>query len=323
MTLNQRTYLLLTALTFLVPTLFPATKDYAPGIAILLGALYTGLIGNPYRETTSKIVSPLLGLVIVGLGFGMNLPAVLQAGGNGFIYTIIGIAMGLSLGILLGKKLHLTRDTTLLISVGTSICGGSAIAAVAPVLKAKANDIALATATVFILNGIALLLFPAIGHALELDQTQFGTWAALAIHDTSSVVGASMAYGTEALEIGTTIKMARALWIVPVACLIGFLIRKDDPTGPKAKVRVPWFIPTFLLAAVVTTFKDTLHIDPKGLAIISSVSKSIMVTTLFLIGTNLDIRKVKEVGIKPLIHGVVLWFILATIWLSAIYFKIV
>lgn len=306
---------------FIVPWIFPRLGNYAPGAAILAGACCAFAFGNPFREVTAKAVSPLLGAAIVGMGFGMNLPAVLKAGASGFFYTVLGISAGLGIGILLGKKLKLGRDTMMLISVGTSICGGSAIAAAAPVLKAKAHDIALATATVFILNGVALLVFPPLGHWLGFNETQFGTWAALAIHDTSSVVGASMQYGETALEVGTTVKLARALWIVPVALFIAFLVRKDNQGGEgKTKVKVPWFIPGFLLAAMFVTWVP--GVSDAGL-FLQTLSKHLMVLTLFLIGANLSVDKIRELGIRPFLHGVILWVILATAWGAAIHFQLV
>ncbi len=318
---NQVVFIVLSIAAFAVPWIFPAVSNYAPGAAILIGAVYISCFGNPFVEYTTKIVSPMLGAAIVGMGCGMNLPSVLKAGAGGFIYTIIGISMGLTLGFWLGKKLKLSRDSYMLISVGTSICGGSAIAAAAPVLKAKSHDIALATATVFILNGIALLIFPPLGKWMNFDQTQFGTWAALAIHDTSSVVGASMQYGQQALEVGTTIKLARALWIVPVALFISFMVRKDDPENSgKAKVKVPWFIPGFIIAAMVVTWIPATR---EAGHFLQQMAKYLMVLTLFFIGSNLNLKKVKELGIRPLLHGVILWIILGSVWGAAIYFKIV
>lgn len=316
-TMNQVEFAVLSAAFFVVPWIFPQLNNYAPGAAILAGAAYVFAFGNPFATYTAQWVSPMLGAAIVGMGFGMNLPAVLKAGGSGFIYTVIGISMGLALGFWLGKKLKLSRDSLMLISVGTSICGGSAIAAAAPVLRAKSHDIALATATVFILNGVALLIFPPLGHWMGFDQTQFGTWAALAIHDTSSVVGASMQYGETALEVGTTIKLARALWIVPVALFLSFMVRKEThaETG-KAKIKVPWFIPGFLIAAMIVTWVPGVKVVGDFL---QTFSKHLMVLTLFFIGANLNIAKIKELGIRPLLHGVILWVILGTVWGGAIY----
>lgn len=313
-------YLICALLFFAGTWAAPGLNNYASGAAVLAGAIFAWLLGNPLREHSTKLVHPLLGWAIVGMGFGMNLPAVLRAGAGGILYTLIGISLGLGLGIWLGKKFRLTRDSTLLISVGTSICGGSAIAAAAPVLKAKSHDIALATAIVFLLNAIALVIFPMLGHLMGFTQVQFGEWAALAIHDTSSVVGASMQYGETALEVGTTIKLARALWIVPVSIFLGYLVRNDqapvEREKRKFKIRVPWFIPGFLLAALLVTALPVLR--PAGAAL-QDLSKHLMLLTLFLIGSNLDFAKIRELGIRPVLHGVTLWVVLATIWGGAIF----
>ncbi len=309
-------YLFVAAAFFFVPMLDGTLRNYAPGAAIIAGVAFALIFGNPFAEKTGKLTHAMLAWAIVGMGFGMNLMQVLKAGANGIIYTVIGITAGLALGIFFGKKLKLSDDATLLISAGTSICGGSAIAAVAPVLKAKAADVALATATVFLLNAVALLIFPIIGHALNFTETQFGYWAALAIHDTSSVVGAAMQYGPTALEVGTTVKLARALWIVPVALFVAFYIGRKRGDGQRAKIRVPWFIPGFILAAAIVTWIPALQTTGGYL---KELSKYLMILTLFVIGTNISKDKISELGIKPILHGVILWVILATIWAAAIY----
>lgn len=320
-------YILLAAGFFAVPCFWAPAKDYAPGLAVITGIIFAVVWGNPFKEFTSKITSQLLGATIVGMGCGMNLIKVLQAGANGIVYTLIGICAGLGLGVLVGKKLKLERDTMYLISVGTSICGGSAIAAAAPVLKAKAHDVAIASATVFTLNAVALLIFPAIGHALNFTENQFGYWAALAIHDTSSVVGASFQYGPQALEVGTTVKLARALWIVPVTLFLSCFIAPVAEGEKRAvKFKVPWFIPGFLVAAALVTWLPDLFGTEgnvgkgiiKGGQIVKDISKFLMVTTLFLIGSNLSREKLKELGLKPVLHGVILWIILSTVWCAAI-----
>lgn len=310
-------FILLAIAFFAVPWCWKATRDYAPGIAVLAGIAFSVFIGNPLQRYTSKMTSQLLGATIVGMGFGMNLIEVLKAGGSGFIYTVIGISAGIGLGVLIGKRLGLTRDSMYLISVGTSICGGSAIAAAAPVLKAKSHDIALASATVFALNAIALLIFPKVGQLLGFTQEQFGFWAALGIHDTSSVVGAGLAYGDTALEIGTTVKLARALWIVPVTLFLSLFIADREPgEGRKVKIKIPWFIPCFIVAAALVTWIPGTAEAGK---FVKEISKYLMITTLFLIGANLSKDKLKELGIRPIIHGVILWVILATGWCFAIW----
>lgn len=322
-------FILLSLAFFVVPWVWAPARDWAPGIAVLAGILFSALWGNPYAQYTAKMTSNLLGATIVGMGFGMNLIEVLRSGANGFFYTFIGIVMGIALGMTLGKFLKVSKNTAYLVSVGTSICGGSAIAAAAPVLKAKAHDIAMASATVFLLNAVALWIFPAIGKWLGFDQVEFGYWAALAIHDTSSVVGASMAYGSEALEVGTTVKLARALWIVPVTLFLSyFAAEREEGEEKKFKLRVPWFIPYFILASAVVTFLPRwvpCSAEVVGVcgSFIKNISKFLMILTLFLIGANLSKDKLKELGIRPVLQGLVLWLILAAVWCAAIHFDIV
>ena len=325
--IRKTVYLLIAAGFFAVPCFWAPAKDYAPGLAVFTGIIFAVTWGNPFKEYTSKFPSTPLGATIVGMGFGMDLVKVLQAGANGIIYTIIGIAAGIGLGVLVGKWLKLNRDTMYLISVGTSICGGSAIAAAAPVLKAKAHDVAIASATVFTLNAVALLVFPAVGHALDFTQNQFGYWAALAIHDTSSVVGAGLQYGPDALEIATTVKLARALWIVPVTLFLSCCVAPVAEGEKRAvKFKVPWFIPGFLIAAAIVTWLPELFGTESGISkgivtggkYLKDISKFVMVTTLFLIGSNLSREKLKELGFKPVLHGIILWIILSVGWCAAI-----
>lgn len=310
-------FVLAAAAFFIVPWCWPAARFYAPGLAVITGILFAVTVGNPLQKYTSKITSQMLGATIVGMGCGMNLMDVLRAGANGFIYTAVGIAAGIGLGVFVGKRLKLSKESMYLVSVGTSICGGSAIAAAAPVLKAKPHDIALASATVFVLNAIALLIFPKVGHLLGFTQEQFGYWAALGIHDTSSVVGAGLAYGETALEVGTTVKLARALWIVPVTMFLSMFVAEREP-GEERKFRfkVPWFIPWFIVAAAVVTW---IPATASAGSVIKDISKFLMITTLFLIGANLSRSKLKELGIKPVIHGIILWLILAGGWCFAIW----
>ncbi len=317
-------YIVLAVIFFAGTWIFPEFSNYASGAAVIAGAAFAFFLGNPLLQRTTKLVPTLLGWAIIGMGFGMDLPKVLEAGAEGILYTAIGISLGLGLGIWLGKRFKLTRDSMLLISVGTSICGGSAIAAAAPVLKAKAHDIALATAIVFLLNAIALVIFPPLGHWFGFDQSQFGIWSALAIHDTSSVVGATMQYGNTALEVGTTVKLARALWIIPVSIFLAWLIHNDQPPAEgekrKFKLKIPWFIPGFLIAALLVTLLPDAR--PAG-HFLQDLSKHVMLLTLFLIGSNLSFDKIRELGLKPVLHGVILWIILGSIWGAAIHFGLV
>lgn len=314
--IRQVVFIVLAAAFLVLPMVFSGLRSHAPGAAVIVGAVFAIFIGNPFSKFTSKVVSPMLGAAIVGMGFGMNLFAVLRAGADGLVYTFLGISAGIGLGILIGKRLGVARDTMYLISVGTSICGGSAIAAAAPVIKAKAHDIAIASATIFTLNAVALLIFPVIGHAIGMNQVQFGYWSALGIHDTSSVVGATLQYGPTALETGTTVKLARALWIVPVTLVLSWLVAAPDADGKrKLKFKIPWFIPGFLIAAMLVTFIPVAA--PAGTAL-KGFSQNVMILTLFLIGSNLNRSKLRELGFKPVLQGIILWIILATAWGVAI-----
>lgn len=302
---------------FVLPWIFPAFEKVASGLAVVSGLLFAVLLGNPFAPRTARMASPLLGMAIVMMGFGLEIGKILQTAAQSIGYTAVGIAIAFSVGIAVGRWLKLERDTCLLISSGTAICGGSAIAAVAPVLGAKAYSVAIATAVVFILNAVALLIFPPIGHYFNFSPEQFGLWSAVAIHDTSSVVGAAMQYEEPALDIATTVKLTRALWIVPVAFIISLAISRGDGKGGKAKIKVPWFIPGFLLAAaLIWLFKG---LAPAG-KIIGGMSKYLMVATLFLIGSNVSVDKIRELGFRPILHGIILWVFLLTMWFLAIYF---
>ena len=291
-----------------------------PGAALVAGAVLGLTVGNPYAGQTKRVAQKTLQLSVVGLGFAMNLKAVAMAGLHGIGWTMAGIAGCLLLGALLARGLRVPGRTGLLISVGTAICGGSAIAAVAPVVRAEEDETAVALATVFLLNAIALVIFPPIGHALRLDQEQFGLWAALAIHDTSSVVGASMAYGARALEVATTIKLARALWIVPITLLVGaWISRREGKASPSERARPrparPWFIAGYLAAAALVTFLPVLQ--PAGLTI-RAIAQQTLVATLFLIGAGISRKALRAVGTRPLALGVLLWLLVGSISLAAI-----
>lgn len=281
----------------------------SPPLALALGLVLALALGNPFPEFTSRCSKWLLQISVVGLGFGMSLNEVLHAGRSGFLYTLVGITFAVACGLFLGRALSVERTPSLLISVGTAICGGSAIAAVGPVVDADDHDMAVSLGTVFILNAIALFVFPFVGHRMALSQNQFGIWSALAIHDTSSVVGAAAKYGSVALGVATTVKLTRALWIVPVTLAVAALNKH------KARVQAPWFILFFLLASVVRSY------SPQSLmpayAVMLSAAKIGLAVTLFLIGTGLSRKAIAEVGVRPLVQGVVLWAIVAagSMWL--------
>lgn len=297
---------------FFILVLLCLTPYVSPPIALALGLLLAFTIGNPYREEIRKPTRILLQVSVVLLGFGMNLGEVYKAGRDGFLFTVATIFGTLLLGYLIGKLLGINEKISSLISSGTAICGGSAIAAVAPVIDADSEEISVSLGTVFVLNSVALFLFPLIGHALSLTQHQFGIWSAIAIHDTSSVVGASQAYGPEALAIATTVKLTRALWIVPVAFLFSFLYRAKS-----TKVAIPWFILLFLLAAVARTYAPS-KIPPSLFDSLVNVAKAGLTVTLFLIGASLSPKMLKQVGAKPFLQGVILWVVISIVSLWAV-----
>ena len=278
-------------------------------MALLAGLLFGAVAEHPYPGETRNVSKLLLQASVVGLGFGMNLHEVLSAGRNGFIYTAAGIAFAMILGTALGKLVRVQPRAAFLISTGTAICGGSAIAAVGPITGATEDEMSVSLGTIFLLNSVALLMFPAIGTALKLAQSQFGLWAALAIHDTSSVVGACAKYGVVALALGTTVKLARALWIVPLT--VATAVAK----GSKTSIQWPWFILFFCLAAMLNTY------FLEGLPVyqfLSRAGKLMLIFTLFLIGATLSPAALRKVGPRPLIQGVLLWIVVAVASLLAI-----
>lgn len=293
---------------FLIPVV--ALLCFAPfmdsAIALLAGIAIAIFLGNPYP--TKKYVHPLLGIAVAGLGAGMNLATVAKVGFEGIGVTAVSIASVCLLGFIIAKALRVEREIAILITFGTAICGGSAIAAITPVLRAKNHSVSVALGTVFILNAIALVIFPPIGHYFAMPEHAFGLWSALAIHDTSSVVGATVAYGKIAAEVGTTIKLARALWIVPITICLGFFVKKTkgDPSAPAKK---PWFIAWFLIAAAVVTWIPALQ--PAG-HIVELIAKRVLVLTLFLIGLGLSKETIRSVGIRPFVMGVLLWIIVGS-----------
>lgn len=284
----------------------------SPPLALVSGLIFAFAVGNPFVEKTVEYTRILLQASVVLLGFGMNLTAVYKAGKQGILFTMATIFGTLALGFLVGKLLKVNAKTSALVSSGTAICGGSAVAAVAPAIEADSEEISVSLATIFILNSVALVAFPFVGHWLNLTQNQFGVWAAIAIHDTSSVVGAAQSYGAESLAVATTVKLARALWIAPVALLYAFFYG-----SARAKIVVPWFIFFFLLATVVRTYTPP-DFPPSVFDSLVMLAKAGLTVTLFFIGASLSKETLKKVGAKPLVQGVLLWILISLVSLWAV-----
>jgi len=309
----------LAKIIFVLALAFSFTGWLSPPIALTLGILFGLSFTHPYISESRGIARTLLQSSVVALGFGMNLHEVLKAGRSGFVYTALGISFALLAGLVLGQVLQVRGNASFLITAGTAICGGSAIAAIGPILQADEEEMAVSLGTIFILNSIALLIFPPIGKALHLSQSQFGLWAALAIHDTSSVVGAATKYGPQALVIGTTVKLARALWVVPLALAVAAVKRRrsqkvstSGEAGPR--MQFPWFIAFFVLAAVLNTYLPALEHLSKGLFTLGRLG---LTATLFLIGSGISRVTLREVGWRPLLLGVLLWL---GVGLTSLYF---
>ena len=297
---------------FFVALILAASGLVSPPIALLGGLIYGFTVAHPFHVESKRLAKFLLQASVVALGFGMNLHQVLQAGRSGFLYAAASITAAMLLGLGLGYLIHVGKKSAFLISAGTAICGGSAIAAVGPIANASEEEMAVSLGAVFILNSVALFLFPVIGYAFHLTQSQFGLWAALAIHDTSSVVGATAKYGATALAVGTTIKLARALWIVPLSLLTAVTLKS------KARIQWPWFILLFCLAALLNTL---LPAFAPTFGILSHLGKIGLTVTLFLIGTGLNKKTLKDVGPRPLLQGLALWVIVGTGTLVLILFN--
>jgi uncharacterized integral membrane protein (TIGR00698 family) len=299
---------MLSRIIFILCLLVSASGFVSPPVALAMGLALGLALPNPYGDEAKKSSKFLLQASVVGLGFGMNLRQVIQAGRSGFVYTMLGISFALLAGMGLGALLSVRRVPAFLISTGTAICGGSAIAAVGPITHASDEEMAIALGTVFVLNSVALLIFPAIGAALKLTQSQFGLWAALAIHDTSSVVGAAAKYGAEALAVATTVKLARALWIVPLSAATAVV------RGARAKIQWPWFIGLFCLAAVCNTY---FPVGVRVFPVIVKGAKIGLTATLFLIGSGISVATIKRVGHRPLLQGIILWLLVlvGSLWL--------
>lgn len=275
----------------------------SPALSLLMGIVMALVLGNPFPLFSKKASKKALQVSVVGLGFGMNLFESLAAGKQGMLFTIVSVVGVMCIGVLIGKWMKVNRKSAYLIATGTAICGGSAIAAVGPVIDADDDQMSMSLATIFILNAIALFVFPPIGRWIGLSQEQFGLWAAIAIHDTSSVVGAGAAYGEEALQIATTVKLTRALWIIPLALVSSLIFRAKGK-----KVSVPWFILLFVLAMVLNTF---LPIPSAATDLIVMLSRKLLCMTLFLIGCGLSLSSIKKVGARPLALGLLLWIVIS------------
>lgn len=298
---------LLLQLLFLALAVLSFSTLISPPIALLFGILFVNIFGKVLE--TDSFVKKLLQYSIVGLGFGINLKTAIEAGSQGFLFTVSTIALVMIFGLLLAKILKIDKTIAQLISAGTAICGGSAIAAVAPILKANSKQTSVALGIVFVLNAVALFIFPEIGHFFNLSQNQFGIWSAIAIHDTSSVVGAASKYGNEALQIATTVKLARALWIIPLAFLISIFTKSEG------KIKIPYFIGFFVLAILAGTYLPFLQ---NFNSIISEISRDTLKVALFLIGAGLSLQNLKNIGIKPLLLGIILWIFISSISLYAV-----
>ena len=283
---------------FFVALILAASGFVSPPVALLGGLIFGFTVAHPFPEGSKRAARILLQASVVALGFGMNLHEILQAGRSGFLYTAASISAAMVMGLGLGALLRVERKPSFLISAGTAICGGSAIAAVGPIVGASEDEMGVSMGVVFILNSVALFLFPFLGHVLHMTQTQFGLWAALAIHDTSSVVGATAKYGATALAVGTTIKLTRALWIIPLSLATAVTLKS------KARIQWPWFILLFCLAALLNTWLPGFG---RTFAALNYVGKIGLTVTLFLIGTGLNRETVRNVGHRPFLQGLALW----------------
>jgi uncharacterized integral membrane protein (TIGR00698 family) len=276
-----------------------ATTWLNPPAALLLGFVFSQFVGHPFKEMNSRATNIFLKCSVVGLGFGLNASTAIEAGQRGLWLTVLFLVVTIVLGLLIGDSLGMSRKTSHLLASGTAICGGSAVAAIASVIDASEDEISVSLATIFLLNAVGLLIFPVAGHYYGLTQQQFGLWAAVALHDTSSVVGAASVYGDRALETATTLKLARTLWIVPVAFWSALVFR----TGRRA-VALPWFIVLFILAMLANTYVALAHQHGSQIVLIAKTGLTI---TLFLIGAGLSLDRIRAVGWRALVLGVLLW----------------
>lgn len=286
-------------LFFIIAGLIIIIFQISPSFSLIIGICWAMFLGSPFPKTMKTLIKYLLQVSIIGLGFGMNFIKVVEAGREGFVFTLLTIGSAIALGFIIGRLLKVERIISYLISVGTAICGGSAIAAISQVIEADENDVSVSIGTVFILNAVALFIFPVIGHYFDMSEEQFGTWAAIAIHDTSSVVGAASVFGNESLFVATTIKLARALWIIPLALITSIIFRKQSRASA-----FPWFILLFVVASLINTY---FSIPAAVTEDIMSVAKTGFSLTLFMIGLSITPSKLWTVGYKPLLQGIILW----------------
>ena len=295
------------------------SPDVSAPIALLMGLLVASVMGHPFLSMNKKATTLLLQVSVVCLGFNMNFEHAMKAGKEGFFFTVGTIGLTLLAGWFIGKKLKIDRNTSMLISNGTAICGGSAIAAIAPIIKANDQQISVSLGTIFILNSIALFIFPPLGHYLNFTDQQFGTWCAIAIHDTSSVVGAASKFSDKALQVATTIKLERALWIIPVSLITSYFQKNSG------KIKIPYFIFYFILAILVSTYLP-VYIPALGDKIgdntlfywVFLLGKKGLVITLFLIGSGLSLNTIRQVGFRPILQGILLWILIGSVSLFVI-----
>ena len=314
---SSRTYLTITrAGLFSLGALFSLSPMATPALALASGAFLALTVGNPWLRLTAVLGSRLLQIAVVALGLGITLESLVRAGSTGVGLTALVIGVVFAAGILLGRWMSVERDLTILVTAGTSICGGSAVAAIGPAIGASREAMSVALATVFVLNAVALYLFPPIGHWLDLTQHQFGVWAALAIHDTSSVVGAAASYGPIALEEATILKLARALWILPLVLVIARVTKPGTHARITPAGAIPWFIGLFVLAAIARSLATpgTIQWFDAG----ARAGRIALMLTLFLIGANLTREQLRSVGMRPFLHGLVLWMVVGGATLAAV-----
>ncbi|MFZ4591297.1 MAG: YeiH family protein [Ignavibacteria bacterium] len=301
---------LVNKIVFVLFLVLCTTPIIDPPLALLIGFIFAQLFNHPYKNYNSKVTQWLLKFSVVGLGFGMNFHHAIQAGKEGIILTVFSIASTFFVAWLLGKWLKVDSKTSYLMATGTAICGGSAIAAVAPIIKADEKQMSVSLGTIFILNSVALFIFPVIGHLLNLSQHQFGVWAAISIHDTSSVVGAAAKYGQEALQVATTVKLERALWIIPVSIITAVIYKSDN-----SKIKIPYFIGFFIIAMIISTYFPDFQ---KAYDIVVIFGRKGLTVTLFLIGSGLSLNSIKSVGIKPLLQAVLIWIFISLLSIAVI-----